>query len=68
MIEAFKHKSIDAADIHGTYLNIHTGEFLALKTMDEQMNMLYSIDSKCKEFSVIKNSKGLLHLMLNKVL
>ena len=65
MIDAYKNRDVAVADIKGAYLLTKINEFIIIKLEDKQVDIMYKIDSKYKQFIEIENGKKVLYLILN---
>jgi len=67
-IEAMEHRDVATANIKGVYLHTHQKDFSIVKFIDEQVNIIYEIESDYKKFVTHEGSKKVLYLMLLKAL
>ena len=68
MVDTHEYRDIAVVDIPSMYLYAKIDEFILLKIVNEQVDMISKIDRRYKEFVTIKRGRRVLYLILNKAM
>ena len=68
LIDAWEERDVATADVVGAYLNAYMEDFVVVKLVGDEVDIISNLNPVYKEYIIIKNGKKVLYLQLIKAL